>query len=89
MIEVTVLFLDETFSSTAIGPMEVFRHAGSLWNYLTGIKADPRFHVTTASADGRAVHCEGLSTFSPTRRSQTSARRNLSSSRPLESVWMT
>ena len=25
MIEVTVLFLDETFSSTAIGPMEVFR----------------------------------------------------------------
>jgi len=59
MIEVTVLFLDETFSSTAIGPMEVFRHAGALWNYLTGIKADPRFHVTTASADGRAVRCDG------------------------------
>ena len=46
MIEVTVLFLDETFSSTAIGPMEVFKHAGALWNYLTGAKADPRFHVT-------------------------------------------
>ncbi len=28
MIEVTILILDETFSSTAIGPMEVFRHAG-------------------------------------------------------------
>ena len=28
MIDVTILFLDETFSSTAIGPMEVFRHAG-------------------------------------------------------------
>jgi transcriptional regulator GlxA family with amidase domain len=59
MIEVTVLFLDETFSSTAIGPMEVFKHAGTLWNYLTGAKADPRFHVTTASADGRAVRCDG------------------------------
>jgi transcriptional regulator GlxA family with amidase domain len=59
MIKVTVLFLDETFSSTAIGPMEVFRHAGMLWNYLTGTPQDPRFHVTTASADGRAVRCDG------------------------------
>jgi transcriptional regulator GlxA family with amidase domain len=59
MIEVTVVFLDETFSSTATGPMEVFRHAGSLWNYLTGKRATPRFHVTTASADGRAVRCDG------------------------------
>jgi transcriptional regulator GlxA family with amidase domain len=59
MIEVTVVFLDETFSSTATGPMEVFRHAGSLWNYLTGKRATPRFRVTTASADGRAVRCDG------------------------------
>ena len=36
MIEVTVLVLDGTFASTAIGPLEVFRHAGSLWNDLTG-----------------------------------------------------
>ena len=36
MIDVTVLLLDDTFASTAIGPMEVFRHAGTLWNYLTG-----------------------------------------------------
>jgi transcriptional regulator GlxA family with amidase domain len=59
MIEVTVLFLKETFSSTATGPMEVFRHAGALWNYLTGSKPMPRFRVTTASADGRAVRCDG------------------------------
>ena len=59
MIEVTVVFLDETFSSTAVGPMEVFRHAGSLWNVLTGQRAVPRFRVTTASADGRAVRCDG------------------------------
>ena len=59
MTDVTVLFLDGTFSSTAIGPMEVFRHSGSLWNVLTGKRADPGFRVTTASADGRAVHCDG------------------------------
>ena len=59
MIDVTVLFLDETFSSTAVGPMEVFRHAGSLWNILAGRRQTPRFHVSTASADGKAVNCDG------------------------------
>lgn len=59
MIDVTVLFLKETFSSTATGPMEVFRHAGALWNYLTGTTPVPRFRVTTASTDGRAVRCDG------------------------------
>ena len=59
MINVTVLFLEETFSSTAVGPMEVFRHAGCLWNSLTGGQPTPRFRVTTASADGRAVRCDG------------------------------
>ena len=59
MIDVTVLFLDQTFSSTAIGPMEVFRHAGTLWNYLTGTRPVPHFRVTTASVDGRAVRCDG------------------------------
>jgi transcriptional regulator GlxA family with amidase domain len=59
MTEVTVLILDGTFSSTAIGPMEVFRHAGELWNVLTGKPPVPRFRVTTASVDGRAVSCDG------------------------------
>ena len=59
MTNVTVLLLDGTFSSTAVGPMEVFRHAGSLWNFLTGTRQVPRFRVTTASADGRAVRCDG------------------------------
>jgi transcriptional regulator GlxA family with amidase domain len=57
--DVTVLFLDGTFSSTATGPMEVFRHTGSLWNNFTGSRPVPHFRVTTASADGRAVHCDG------------------------------
>src|SRR4029453_6957063 len=59
MINITVLLLDQMFSSTAIGPMEVFRHSGSLWNILTGTKGVPRFHVTTATADGRPVNCDG------------------------------
>jgi len=59
MLEVTVLFLEETFSSTAVGPMEVFRHAGSLWNLLTGKPQKPPFHVTTASARAGAVLCDG------------------------------
>jgi transcriptional regulator GlxA family with amidase domain len=63
--EVTVLFLDETFSSTATGPMEVFRNAGTLWNYLIGTPQVPHFHVTTASVDGRAVRCEGAILVQP------------------------
>jgi transcriptional regulator GlxA family with amidase domain len=59
MTDVTIVFLNETFSSTAIGPMEVFCHAGSLWNTLTGKRPLPRFRVTTASVDGRAVPCDG------------------------------
>jgi transcriptional regulator GlxA family with amidase domain len=57
--DVTVLFLDETFSSTATGPMEVFRHAGLLWNSFTGMRPVRHFQVTTASVDGRAVRCDG------------------------------
>jgi len=59
MIDVTILFLDQTFCSTAVGPMEVFRHAGALWNILTGTEPVPRFRVTTASVDGHAVRCDG------------------------------
>jgi transcriptional regulator GlxA family with amidase domain len=59
MINVTVVLLNGTFSSTAVGPMEVFRYAGMLWNLLTGVPPQPKFQVTTASADGRAVRCDG------------------------------
>jgi len=59
MTDVTILLLDGTFASTAIGPMEVFRHAGTLWNLLTGQRQLPRFRVTAASVDGRAVRCDG------------------------------
>jgi transcriptional regulator GlxA family with amidase domain len=60
MKDITILLLDAMFSSTAIAPMEVFRHAGSLWNILTaGSDTSPRFRVTTATADGKPVRCDG------------------------------
>jgi transcriptional regulator GlxA family with amidase domain len=59
MKQITVLLLNQMFSSTATGPMEVFRHAGLLWNILTGTQRAPRFRVTTASADGQPVKCDG------------------------------
>jgi transcriptional regulator GlxA family with amidase domain len=65
MIQVTVLLLDQAFSSTAVGPMEVFRHAGSLWNHLTGKPEKPRFDVITASADGGPVACDGPLSIQP------------------------
>jgi len=64
-IDVTILSLDDTFASTAIGPLEVFRHAGMLWNILTGQAPAPRFRVTTASVDGRPVQCDGPVKLSP------------------------
>jgi transcriptional regulator GlxA family with amidase domain len=67
VIDVTILFLDHTFSSTAVGPLEVFSHAGSLWNILTGTRQSPRFRVTTASANGRAVLCDGPIHIKPMR----------------------
>lgn len=65
MKDVTVLFIDGTFSSTAVGPMEVFRHTGTLWGMLTGTRQDPYFRVTTASIDGRAVSCDGAIKIQP------------------------
>jgi transcriptional regulator GlxA family with amidase domain len=77
MIDVTVLLLNDTFSSTAIGPMEVFRHAGSLWNFLTGVRPSPNFRVTTVSADGRAVNCDGGIRIHPERAISSIRRTNL------------
>ena len=44
MIDVTVLLLNETYASTAIGPIEVFYSAGLLWNDLKGEVPEPLYH---------------------------------------------
>lgn len=43
MIDVTVLFLEGGHASTAVGPLEVFRDAGRLWNQLLGAPEQPAF----------------------------------------------
>jgi transcriptional regulator GlxA family with amidase domain len=55
MLDVTVLLLDDGLASTAIMPIEVFFSAGALWGVLQGVPAEPRFRVTTATIDGKAV----------------------------------
>jgi transcriptional regulator GlxA family with amidase domain len=55
MYDVTVVLLDDGHASTALLPIEVFHAAGALWRALRGEAPEPRFKVTTASIDGRAV----------------------------------
>ena len=53
--DVVVLLLNHNFASTALGPIEAFHSAGRLWHELQGESPEPRFRVTVASLDGRAV----------------------------------
>ena len=47
MIDVTILLADGGHASTALGPLEVFRDVGRLWNTLQGQPEAPRFRVRT------------------------------------------
>lgn len=55
MIDVTVLLLGGCYASTALGPVEVFHSAGTLWNVLQGERESPRFRVRTATLRGERV----------------------------------
>ena len=55
MLDVTVMLLGGCYASTALGPVEVFHAAGTLWNSLQGESPAPRFRITTASLGTRAV----------------------------------
>ncbi len=62
VLDVTVVLLEDGFSSTAIMPIEVFDSAGSLWRQLHGQAPQRRFRVTTATLDGGPVrNSHGLS----------------------------
>jgi transcriptional regulator GlxA family with amidase domain len=56
MLDVTVVLLEDGFSSTAIMPVEIFHFAGKLWNDLHDNPAEPAFRVRIVSLDGGAVH---------------------------------
>ncbi|MRX11784.1 helix-turn-helix domain-containing protein [Pseudoduganella sp. FT25W] len=55
VIDVTVLLIGAGYASTSVGPMEVFHAAGTLWNRLNRVAAEPRFRVRSASLNGRVV----------------------------------
>src|SRR4051812_3864737 len=55
VLDVVIVLLEAGYASTAIGPLEVFHSAGSLWNWLHGAERQPRFRVRVASLDGRKV----------------------------------
>jgi len=55
MLHVTVVLLEDGFSSTAVMPVEIFHSAGQLWNDLHESPAHPAFSVRTVSLDGGAV----------------------------------
>ncbi len=55
VLDVTVVLLDDGFSSTAVMPIEIFHSAGALWRVLNGEAPEPRFRVTIASLDGAPV----------------------------------
>jgi transcriptional regulator GlxA family with amidase domain len=56
VLDVTVVLLEQGYASTAIGPIEVFHSAGSVWNWLRGGTPQPRFRVRVASIDGARVN---------------------------------
>jgi len=58
-LDVTVLIVEGGHASTAIGPLEVFRDAGRLWNQLIGEPEAPAFHVRTATIGGAPVQPDG------------------------------
>jgi transcriptional regulator GlxA family with amidase domain len=65
MINVCVLLLDNSYATTAVLPAEVFHCAGLLWNAISGEAPKPRFRITTASLDGRAVSSPYAMRLSP------------------------
>ncbi|REC53584.1 helix-turn-helix domain-containing protein, partial [Rhodosalinus sediminis] len=54
-LDVAVVLVNEGYASTAVGPIEVFCAAGTMWNEMCGADSEPRFRVTTASIDGTPV----------------------------------
>ena len=54
-LNVAVILVNEGYASTAVGPIEVFSAAGTMWNEMCGDDPEPRFRVTTASIYGAPV----------------------------------
>jgi transcriptional regulator GlxA family with amidase domain len=67
MLKLTVVLINDNYASTAIGPIEVFYSAGTLWGALKGETPHPRFQVIIAAVeDGPVVSPYGLRMQAPT-----------------------
>ena len=55
MLDVTIVLLEDGFSSTAVIPLEIFHSAGRLWNVLHDNPSEPAFRVRTVTLDGELV----------------------------------
>lgn len=54
-LDVAVVLVNDGYASTAVGPIEVFSAAGTMWQEMCGDDPEPLFRVTTASIDGAPV----------------------------------
>ncbi|WP_293905158.1 helix-turn-helix domain-containing protein [Phenylobacterium sp.] len=55
MLDVTIVLLEDGFSSTAVMPLEIFHSAGRLWNVLHENPSEPAFRARTVTLDGGPV----------------------------------
>lgn len=55
MINVVIVYCPDGSVSSSIAPLEVFYAAGTRWNLCMSSVPEPRFSITTVSADGRPV----------------------------------
>ncbi|MEQ9489929.1 MAG: helix-turn-helix domain-containing protein [Alphaproteobacteria bacterium] len=90
-LDVVIVLVNEGYASTAVGPIEVFSSAGSMFNEMRGADPQPRFRVKLASIDGKPIESAyGLRIF-PDSSIADVGRADLimvSASGPVPSQWM-
>jgi len=90
-LDVVVVLVNEGYASTAVGPIEVFASAGSMFDEMRGGDPHPRFRVKTASIDGGPVKSAYGLRMSPDSSIAETGPADLvmvSASGPLPSTWM-
>lgn len=90
-LNVAIVLVNEGYASTAVGPIEVFAAAGTMWNEMRGTDPEPRFRVTTASIDGKPVRSAYGLHIAPDRAIADVGPVDLvmvSASGPVPSEWM-
>ncbi|QPC43835.1 helix-turn-helix domain-containing protein [Kaustia mangrovi] len=90
-LDVVIVLVNEGYASTAVGPIEVFASAGSMFNEMRGGDPQPRFRVKMASIDGDPIESAYGLRISPDSSIADVGRADLvmvSASGLLPSKWM-